>query len=851
MATLPLPEMVKEPVGKYPYFPTRQQLYIWRNWEMVPTARLAQVLRTDVAHVEMLAEGMGLRVPAQVNPAYEKRGYITVIRNNWHVLPYEQLMETLGWTREQLAYTLKEDDFLSVKLEEKPDVAPIYYQPLTDEEQAATQKLRGWYRTHLEALNQQNTAEDFDFMDRFSHTYRRVPGALKRAVNPDAGWGFCDRAHTEKTESYVALIRSEIQKGWGITLDGASHFIALEIQPDSAKKAESHSLSISKEGITVRAVDEEGLLQGLYYLLSLAELNGDFTFDETEITRDTCFDIRYVHSYCALFGDVLLEGTETSYPDSLLKEYARIGINGIWMHVVMYTLVEFPWEPSLSKNWERRLQGLSELVKRAGKYGIKIYLYFNEPRAMPMSFFQKYPQLLGHTDGKEGSLCTSLPEVQQYITDSITTICHAAPELGGFFTITASENRTHCYSHTGYPTCPRCSQRPIYEVIAENNVLIARAAKAVNPKIQVIAYTWAWGSVYGCDIDEKINLETLEQVAEIFAREDIRLLCVSEEGVTKNIGGVETSVIDYSISLVGPGQRAKGFWKVAKKHGVSTMAKVQFNNTWECPTVPYLPVLPLLTKHIEGLVDNKVDGLMLSWSLGGYPSMNLEILSRYYWDGGITPQTQMQILFGDAAPAVAEATKAFAKAMEEYPFHIVVAYKGPQYMGPSNPLFEHRTGLRATMTGLPYDDVEEWRAIFPVEVFEAQFGRMSSLWQAGFAALQQKVTQELCRQNPKLAEFMQVAQATLCLFQSSYQQIQYNRIRDLHDESKDEKERAMYRKRILELLDQELEIAKDMYGIMIHNSTVGYEAANHYFFNKRSVAEKILCCEYLKERFSR
>ena len=108
--------------------------------------------------------------------------------------------------------------------------------------------------------------------------------------------------------------------------------------------------------------------------------------------------------------------------------------------------------------------------------------------------------------------------------------------------------------------------------------------------------------------------------------------CTSEEGVQRTIGGVQTSVIDYSISLVGHGENAKHIWEVCRNHKVKTLAKVQFNNTWECSTVPYIPVIDLVKQHMEGLVENKVDGLMIGWTLGGYPSMNLEVMSQYYWN---------------------------------------------------------------------------------------------------------------------------------------------------------------------------------------------------------------------------
>ena len=39
-----------------------------------------------------------------------------MIRQNWHVLPHEQLIQLLGWDRARYEFTLKEDDFLWSKL---------------------------------------------------------------------------------------------------------------------------------------------------------------------------------------------------------------------------------------------------------------------------------------------------------------------------------------------------------------------------------------------------------------------------------------------------------------------------------------------------------------------------------------------------------------------------------------------------------------------------------------------------------------------------------------------------------------------------------------------------------------
>lgn len=839
MAMLNLPELVKEPIGHYPYFPTRQQLFIWRNWEAVSTEKIAHILGTDVQTVNTLAEEMGLPVPAKVNTEYLKRGFVTIIRNNWHVIPYDQLIDLLDTTRDDLAYTLKEDDFLSVKLLAKPDVEPVRYSPLTDEEKKQTAKLKEWNEKYFAKYRDKISVNDFDFIKDFGKPERIKKQAQKRAIEVNSFWNVKALTPSYNTDAYIKNFKKDVKKEWGINLDGSDKFIVLKIAPDSSKKEESHKIDFTKKAIEITAVDEPGLLKGLNYLLYIADKNEDFSFDEGCIVRNTRFDVRLIYSYNALYGDALLDGGEASYPDALLKEYSRIGINGVWIHAVLYKLVKFPFAPELSDGWEKRLEGLKKLVKRAGEYGIKIYLYLNEPRCMPMSFFDKYPELLGYSNGPDGSLCTSTPQVQQYLTDGVTQICNAAPDLGGFFTITASENFTNCYSHTNEPPCPRCSKRKPNEVLAEVNLLIARAARKINPLIKVLAWNWGWSG----------RFPSWEEMASNIGDEGVRVMCTSEEGVRKTIGGIETSVIDYSISLVGPGDNAKNIWKICREQNCKTMAKVQFNNTWECSTVPYIPVVDLVKKHMEGLVENKVDGLMIGWTLGGYPSMNLEIMSQYYWEGG-NPKEGMFSIFGDKTPVIEEATATFSRAFNEFPFHIGTLYKGPQHMGPSNPLFEHNSHLYATMTGYPYDDIEQWRSIYPVEIFEDQLRKVSEIWKEGLDKLSSSLSEEDLKINKRTKEFLDIATATYCLFRSSYQQTAYIRARDAYDAENNEEIRSDLRKKILALLDAEIETAMLMYSVMIHNSTIGYEAANHYFFNKYSIMEKILNCEYLKTRFA-
>jgi hypothetical protein len=172
-------------------------------------------------------------------------------------------------------------------------------------------------------------------------------------------------------------------------------------------------------------------------------------------------------------------------------------------------------------------------------------------------------------------------------------------------------------------------------------------------------------------------------------------------------GGLATSVGEYSLSVAGPDPRATRHWELARQAGLKTVAKVQLNNSWELSTVPYLPVLDLVAEHVGNLAHSRVDGLMLSWSLGGYPSPNLEVAHEFAASPGIERETVLDRVarrrFGpEGAPHARRAWTAFSRAFREYPFDVGVLYQNPVQMGPANLLYPAATHYRATMTANQY-----------------------------------------------------------------------------------------------------------------------------------------------------
>lgn len=123
------------PVGTHPqaiefdHFPSRLHAFVWRNWNLVNVEKMAEVLECTEEEVESIGLSMGLEERREIPASYKKLMYITIIRRNWHLLPYEQLLTLLEMEEEELAIALKEDDFLFHKLGWlKPNCALLKYE---------------------------------------------------------------------------------------------------------------------------------------------------------------------------------------------------------------------------------------------------------------------------------------------------------------------------------------------------------------------------------------------------------------------------------------------------------------------------------------------------------------------------------------------------------------------------------------------------------------------------------------------------------------------------------------------------------------------------------------------------
>ena len=181
------------------------------------------------------------------------------------------------------------------------------------------------------------------------------------------------------------------------------------------------------------------------------------------------------------------------------------------------------------------------------------------------------------------------------------------------------------------------------------------------------------------------------------------------------------------------------------------------------------------------------------------------------------------------------ATECFSEAFGEFPFNITVLYQGPQNAGPSTMLFLEPTGYRSTMTCYAYDDINNWCNIYPRDIFDEQLSKLCSKWEKGLVLLEKERNE---KKNGKYDEVDIMATAAYCLFRSSLNLFRFYIAREAGDKE------AMIRE-----AQNEITSASEMLKMMNLNPAVGFEAANHYYFSRFGICEKVINCDYLLEKY--
>ncbi|MDD3725944.1 MAG: hypothetical protein PHI44_01930 [Candidatus Ratteibacteria bacterium] len=577
------------------------------------------------------------------------------------------------------------------------------------------------------------------------------------------------------------------------------------------------------------------------------------------------FDIKIIRSPYGDFYGRDIEDSVKNHPDHYLEEIGREGFGAVWLHCILRDIVSSDVFPEFGKKENQQIPALNRMVEKAGRYGLKVFLYFCEPRGLREEdpFWKNNPDVKGQSaefqgtppfSGRYYALCSSTQKVKDYLYQSSYNLFKKVPGLGGVFMITASEFHTHCYSH--YPKwrlkftdplmdewaakpfeCKRCDKREPHQVVSEVITLINKGIKDASPDARVIAWNWSW-YIIEPDPQEKL-ISSLPQ--------DVILQGDFERGGYKKVLNKQLDIDEYSLSYTGPSPRFKKLFCLAKDRGMKVTAKLQVGSTHELVTVPYIPVPYKIAEKLYRMRKMGVDGFLGCWIFGGDISPMSKVAGKMSGRHSLTPSNAVKEVaieeFGkEQAGYVIKAWRYFSDAWENYPFSIPFLYSSPVNYATAYPFTLKDKEMREIPSWLPLprdknghlisgDTLNGWIRPFSSAFVIRAFKKLLSEWGKGIDVL--KEGKEYL-EEPRYKKELDLAVHIFLLIRSTINIIEFYRLLKRYNSGD-----KVVQKELKKLLKDEVVIVESDMEIIKRNSDFGYHPEAHeYFITEKDLTYK-------------
>ena len=341
---------------------------------------------------------------------------------------------------------------------------------------------------------------------------------------------------------------------------------------------------------------------------------------------------------------------------------------------------------------------LKTQVERAQDYGLHTFAFLDTRQKYPKDHpvFQAHPELRGALTWKEDGeyvLCTEHPLVKTFLQESIRDVFEAAPKLDGVTIIIGGEGFYHCFMRPfgvskGHTNCPRCEALGPDKVVANLCNLLAKGAREVNPEALIVAWPYSAEHVWSED-DAQIGM------IEEFGPGTALLTEIEKDEYVKKSENISKHLWDYSIDLIGPGDRAKRQIAACQDKGIPVFLKSEPEISFEAPRLSHLPCMDRWWDRAEALASCGATGAFVFPAFRpNYGSVAAEV-SKYCWWEPVPDREKTLLSLAEriAGPAgAADLRLAWKKVSQAVPLapEIPPYYTGPYYLGPMHPMIADR-----------------------------------------------------------------------------------------------------------------------------------------------------------------
>lgn len=467
------------------------------------------------------------------------------------------------------------------------------------------------------------------------------------------------------------------------SLKKSKHTLPVTFVKDPSYAHEEYQLENTESGATITAGDADGFRYGVYFLEDHAGRYGSWRrkpFVKHRISR--CF---FGPTYRPPFMIDELSNDIDYYPEGYLDKLAHENINGLWLTMYFRDLPSTIF-PNRGKGAEKRFAKLQKTVEKCGRYGIRIYVYFCEPKGFfeeATSFAESLKDVENYPDIPTVKLangyhqfCLSSETGKKYLHESVKNLFDAVPGLGGIINIVYGEDNGNCLmlDIAGNPlgsSCPVCSKRDTADVYHD---YIESMVSAMPESAEFIG--WFYAPAQRDDYKESKNLlHTITKYPE-----NATCMFNIESGVRINQLGKERSVFDYSLACIQPSKLFREMTQTVKKPG----AKIQVGCSHEDASVPFVPVPSNLYEKYKFMYSAGVSAVLQCWYFGNYPGLMNK--SAGYLSFAPFPASEEEFLkdllyplYGEYAETAGEAFKLFARGYRQFPGNLAFEWYGPMH----------------------------------------------------------------------------------------------------------------------------------------------------------------------------
>lgn len=443
---------------------------------------------------------------------------------------------------------------------------------------------------------------------------------------------------------------------------------------------ESFNISATTAGIAVRGQGDRGLRDGVVKLVERLGMRRAPFLKRGDMAFRPRLGVR--------LGAVPFRG---GFRDLVFMGYNAVLVGGGSLHALSTS-------EAIPEMKSRRQPGLLARMAveaaEARRFGLKTYSIINTQQKFAPSdpVSRKHPEIRGaltwRADG-DYVLCTQHPLVQRYLAESVEGIFRAAPALDGLVVIIGGEGFYHCFMRPygvakGHTNCPRCEKLGAERVVADLVNLLVGAARRVNPAAEIVAWPYSAEVVWSADRFQEGMIKRLKAGTALLTEIE------KDESVEKP-EGVKKSLWDYSIDLIGPGERARRQVEACRAAGIPVYLKSEPEATLEAPGLPHVPCLDRWLDRSEALASCGASG---AWVFPAfrpcYGTSAAESYKLLWWEPAEAKETLlMQLAARITGPAAAghlrNAWGYVSEAIVWSP-EIPSYYLGPYYLGPAQPM---------------------------------------------------------------------------------------------------------------------------------------------------------------------